>query len=44
MEKQAFALIKVLKQFRAYILNSEMTAHVRHLVVKDILVQQDPAG
>ena len=43
MEKQAFALIKALKDFRVYILHSHVIAVVPHTVVKDIL-NQDPDG
>ena len=37
MEKQAFALIKALKDFRVYILHSHVIAFAPHVVVKDIL-------
>ena len=43
MEKQAFALVKALKDFRVYILHSHIIAFVPHSVVKDILTQ-DPDG
>ena len=43
MEKQALALVKSLKGFRAYILHSHIIAFVPHTVVKDIL-SQDPDG
>ena len=43
MEKQSFALIKALKDFRVYILHSHVIAFVPHTVVKDIL-NQDPDG
>jgi hypothetical protein len=43
MEKQTFALVKVLKQFRVYILNSEIVAEVLYPVVK-VASQQDPVG
>ena len=43
MEKEAFALIKALKDFRVYILHSHIIAFVPHTVVKDILTQ-DPIG
>jgi len=36
MEKQAFALIKEIKDFRAYILHSHIIAFVSNVVVKDI--------
>ena len=37
LEKQAFALIKALKDFRVYILHSHTIAYVPSIVVKDIL-------
>ena len=43
MEKQAFALVKALKDFRVYILHSHIIAFVPNSVVKDIL-RQDPDG
>ena len=43
MEKQAYALIKALKDFRVYILHSHTIAYVQNIVVKDIL-SQDPDG
>ena len=43
MERQAFALIKALKDFRDYILHSHVISFVPHTVVKDIL-NQDPDG
>ena len=43
MEKQAFSLIKALKDFRVYILHSHFIVFVPHAVVKDILTQ-DPDG
>ena len=43
MEKQAFALIKALKDFRVYIFHSHIIAFVPNTVVKDIL-NQDPDG
>ena len=39
MEKQVFALVKALKDFRVYILHSHIIAFVPHSVVKDILTQ-----
>ena len=44
MEKQAFALIMALKDFRVYILHSDTVAFVPSIVVKDILTQLDPEG
>ena len=43
MEKQAYALIKALKDFRVYILHSHTIAYVPNIVVKGI-VSQDPDG
>ena len=44
MEKQAYALVKSLKDFRIYILQSHITAFVPTAAVKDILVQGDSEG
>ena len=44
MDKQAFALIKALKDFRVYILHSHIVAFVPSIVVKDILTRPDPKG
>jgi hypothetical protein len=44
MEKQAYALVKALKEFKVYILHSHTTAYVRSRSVKDILTQPDPEG
>ena len=44
MEKQAYALVQALKEFRVYILHSHTIAHVPTNVVKDILTQLDPEG
>jgi hypothetical protein len=44
MEKQAYALVKALKEFRVYILHSHTTAYVPSSSVKDILTQPDPEG
>ena len=41
MEKQAYALVKALKDFRVYILHSHTIAYVPNIVVKYIL-SQDP--
>ena len=43
MEKQAFSLVKALKDFRVYILHSHIIAFVPNSVVKYILTQ-DPDG
>jgi predicted MarR family transcription regulator len=44
MEKQAYALVKALKAFRTYILQSKITAYVPSATVKDILIQHDIDG
>ena len=44
MEKQAFSLIKALKDFRVYILHSHIVACVPSIIVKDILTQPDLEG
>ena len=44
MEKQAFALIMALKDFRVYILHSPIVSYVPSIAVKDILTQPDPKG
>jgi hypothetical protein len=41
MEKQAYALVKALKSFRVYVLNSKITAYVPSTSMKDILIQPD---
>ena len=43
MEKQAYSLVKALKDFRVYILHSHIIAYVPNIVVKDIF-SQDPDG
>ena len=44
MEKQAYALVKVIKDFRFYILYSHIIAYVPSTVVKDILTQEGIEG
>jgi hypothetical protein len=44
MEKQAYALVKALKAFRTYALQSKIIAYVPSAVVKDILIQPDIDG
>jgi len=44
MEKQAYALVKALKEFRAYVLQSKIIAYVPSVIVKDILIQLDIDG
>jgi len=40
MEKQVYALVKAIKDFRVYILYSHVIAYVPHATVKDILTQE----
>ena len=44
MEKQAYALIKSLKDFRVHVLHSHIIAYVPSNLVKSILTQLDPEG
>eukprot|EP00253_Pinus_taeda_P014078 PITA_14078 len=44
MEKQAYALVKAIKDFRIYILYSHVIAYVPNDVVKDILTQEGLEG
>jgi hypothetical protein len=44
MEKQAYALVKSLKELRIYILHSHVVSYVANNSVKDILTQYDPVG
>jgi hypothetical protein len=44
MEKQAYALVKALKEFRIYILHSHILAYVPNSVVTNILTQPNPEG
>ena len=44
MEKQAYASVKVLKEFRVYILHSHSTVFVPSAAIKDILTQAEPDG
>eukprot|EP00253_Pinus_taeda_P015354 PITA_15354 len=44
IEKQPLALVKALKDFQVYILNSHILAYIPNVVVKDVLVQTDPEG
>jgi hypothetical protein len=44
LEKQAYAMVKVLKAFKTYVLNSKIIAYVPSSSVKDILVQPDSDG
>ena len=42
MEKQAYALIRDLKEFRVYILHSHITTYVPSIAIKEILTRSDP--
>ena len=44
IEKQSYALVKTLKDFRVYVLHSHVIAYVPNAVVKDILTQPNPYG
>ena len=44
MEKQAYALVKALKDFRIYLLHSHIITFIPCSVVKSILTQPDPEG
>jgi hypothetical protein len=44
MEKQAYSLVKTLKEFRTYILHFHFIAYVPINSVKDILTQPNPEG
>jgi hypothetical protein len=44
MEKQAYAMVKALKDFRTYVFHSKIIAYVPTSSIKDILVQLDSDG
>ena len=44
MEKQAYALVQAVKEFRIYILHSHIKAFVPNSMVRDILTQSDLEG
>eukprot|EP00253_Pinus_taeda_P031515 PITA_31515 len=44
IEKQAYALVKAIKDFRVYILYSHVITYVSNTVVKDILIQEGIEG
>jgi hypothetical protein len=44
LEKQAYAMVKALKDFRTYMLHLKVIAYVPSSSVKDILVQRDNNG
>lgn len=43
-EKQAYALIKVVKFFRSYLVGVEVVAYVANAIVKDIFRQSEVTG
>ena len=44
MEKQAYALIRSLKESRVYIFHSHITTYVPSVAIKEILTRSDPDG
>ena len=44
MEKQDYAFIKALKEFRVYILHSHTTSYVPSSAIKEILTQSELEG
>ena len=44
MDKQAFALVRAIKDFRFYILHSHTISYIPNVVVKDILTQDNLYG
>ena len=44
IEKQAYALIKSLKDFKVYMLHSKLIAYVPSAAIKDVLTQPDDDG
>jgi len=42
LEKQAYALVKAIKDFRIYVLHSHIVAYVPNTVIKDILTRANP--
>jgi len=44
MDKQDFALVKAMKDFRVYISHSHIAVFLHNVVVKEILTQDDPEG
>lgn len=44
MEKKAYALVQVIKDFRVFILHSHIITYVPNNVVKDIWTQPEPNG
>eukprot|EP00253_Pinus_taeda_P006586 PITA_06586 len=44
LEKQAYALVKAIKDFKIYVFHSHIVAYVPNTVIKDILTQADLDG
>lgn len=44
MEKQSYAMVHAIKDFRLFILHSHIIAYIPSCVVKDILTQPEPDG
>jgi hypothetical protein len=44
MEKQEYAMVKALKDFRTYVFHSKIISYVPTVSVKDILVQPNSDG
>lgn len=44
MDKQAYALVRALKEFRVYILHSHIIAHVPTTAIKEVLTQSNLDG
>ena len=44
MDKQAYALVRALKEFRVYILDSHIIAHVPSASIKEVMTQSEPDG
>lgn len=44
LEKQVYALVKALKAFKTYVLQSQIVSYVPNSDVKDVLIQSDVEG
>ena len=44
MDKQDYALVRALKEFRVYILHSHVISHVPSTTIKEMLIQLDLDG
>lgn len=44
MDKQAYALVRALKEFRVYIQHSHIIAHVPSASINEVLTQSEPDG